>query len=107
MSEAEAPEDRSMSECAQTIYEQFGGSRAMAMIGGKAIASESALVIHFKGCRKVNMVKIDYDYGMDFYGMTFYRFSGVESREVKALEGVYAEDLRGIFETETGLYLSL
>ena len=92
---------------ADIIYNQFGGGRAMAMIGGKVVTGEKHIAVHFKGCRKTNIVTITLDEAMDLYRMTFYRLCGVALKEVKKFDSVYAEDMKEIFESETGLYLSL
>ena len=92
---------------ANEIYQQFGGGRAMVMIGGKVIVGEKHICVHFKGCKKTNIVTIALDEAMDLYKMTFYRLCGVALKEVEKIDQVYAEDMRDIFESKTGLYLSL
>lgn len=92
---------------AQEIFEQFGGNRAMAMIGGAVIMGKKHLTIKFQGCKKSNIVTIVLDEAMDLYEMTFYRMCGVALKEVEKIDQVYAENMRDIFESKTGLYLSL
>ena len=92
---------------AQEILEQFGGNRAMAMIGGAVIMGKKHLTIKFHGCKKSNIVTIVLNEAMDLYEMTFYKLCGVNLKEVEKIEQVCAENVRGIFESKTGLYLSL
>ena len=44
---------------------------------------------------------------MDTYSLEFGKIHGMNYRVIETLSGVYAEDLKRIFEAETGLYLSL
>lgn len=92
---------------AQEIFEQFGGNRAMAMIGGAAILGKKHLTVKFHGCKKSNVITIVLDEAIDLYEMTFYRLCGVNLKEVEKIDRVYAENMREIFERKTGLYLSL
>lgn len=92
---------------AQEILEQFGGNQSMSMISGVAIMGEKHLTVKFHGCKKTNIVTIILDEAMDLYEMTFYRLCGVNLKEVEKIGQVYAEDMREIFESKTGLYLSL
>lgn len=79
----------------------------MCMIGGAAIMGEKHLTVKFHGCRKSNIVTITLDLARDVYEMTFYRLTGVNLKTVEKIDAVYAENMKEIFESKTGLYLSL
>ena len=92
-------------EDANVTLQQLGGGRAMAMIGGTAMKDGSTLVVKFKAKakNKAKIVNITLD-ASDTYTMEFMTNSG---KVVSSRDGLYAEDLRKVFEKETGLYLSL
>ena len=104
-----------MSTASQTpaaiILAQLGGSgRLGAMIGARNfLYSEKDptwLSFKFKGCRKVNHLKVTLD-ASDTYTLRFGKIHGYNFREVHEVSGVYADKLRTIIEAQTGLYLSL
>lgn len=89
-------------------FRQFGGGRAMVMIGGQALAAPDRLTIKFKApaINKANTLVITLD-ADDTYTMTFWKIRGAKMTQLEAVEGVYCDQLRPIFEKRTGLYLSL
>lgn len=93
-----------MTATARTIFDQFGGCRALYMIGGQLAYTDNSITIRFNGCRKSQVVRIRYNKGADLYDVEFFKADGCMTE--KAF-GVYADDLRRTFENETGLYLSL
>lgn len=99
-----------MSQVANTIFQQFGGGRAMMMIGGKAMASGSnKLSIKWpnKKRSKGNVVEITYLPGKDLYDMEFFNSTSRAHKSVKKFKGIYADQLVTIFEKQTGWYLHL
>jgi len=99
-----------MSQVANTIFQQFGGGRAMAMIGGKAMASGSnKLSIKWpnKTRSKGNVVEITYLPGKDLYDMEFFNSTMRAHKSVKKFKGIYADMLVPTFEKQTGWYLHL
>lgn len=94
-------------DVAATTLKQFGGTKALTMIGGTAYYDGNDLIIKFKASKKANYVKIHYDKGADLYDMTIGKASGVNLKTIFDEKGLYAEDLRDIFERKTGLYLTL
>lgn len=96
-----------MSDIANTTFNQIGGRQAMVLIGGRASCMGDTLNIQFKGCRKSNVVKIEYSHGLDLYTMTFYKMAKYELKEVSKHEELYCDMLINIFEEETGLFLTL
>lgn len=96
---------------ADTIYQQMGGNRMKAMVGGyNFLILENGLSFKFKGCRTLNYMKILLT-PQDTYYVEFGRirkFRGVPTYSmVKQYDDVYAEDLQRLFTDETGLYTRL
>ena len=114
LSEGQAPTD--------IILQQLGGSgRLWSMIGAKDFMSDNGgKTLRFKfpnrSKSKPNMIKITLT-SMDLYDMEFGR-TGMKKdpnfpikspsyTKMKTIKGVYDDMLKGIFEKETGLRLSL
>ena len=111
-------------EIANTIIRQMGGSgRLGAMIGAKHfVALNSGVRFDFKMNTKMNRCQIELN-SMDTYDVKFYKNCKITGREktveamdkkitksqkvVEAIEGIYNDMLKSIFESTTGLYLSL
>lgn len=97
-------------EIAHTILSQLGGNKFIAMTGAKNLgASENGLSMKImRNAKKVTHVKITLN-GKDLYDVEFMKINN-RSFEITVLakfEDAYAEDLKGIFESSTGLYTSL
>ena len=94
-------------QVAQTIADQIGNSAFM-MIGAKNLAgSENSL--HFKVGRNskgVTHVKIELT-PADLYKMTFMSIRGMNVKVKAEHDGVYADMLNRLIESETGMYTSL
>jgi hypothetical protein len=104
-------------EAANTIYQQFGGGRAKAMIGMNAMGYDTDedgnpfLSFKFKAGRKANYCKITLT-PMDVYNMSIQKVSygykkGLQCKVVAEHDGIYSDMLKPLFEKATGLYLSL
>jgi hypothetical protein len=112
LGEEERTVTMAMSETARTTYEQFGGNRAMFMLGGRAhYSSKDPNFLGVKWPNKQrsrgNYVEIRYVPGLDLYTMEFFNSTARAHKSVKKYEGVYGDQLRTIFEEQTGWYLSL
>lgn len=98
-----------MSELTNNIINQMGGlGKLVAMTGANNFVDHGdALVFKFKLCKKSNMVKITHT-DMDLYTVEFLKLNmrKVTCDVTKSYEGLYAEDLKTTFESETGLSLS-
>ena len=115
--------------CANTVFNQLtqsanGTNRLMSMTGAKHLAQVSeAQSVSFKlpkATKGINYIKITLN-SMDIYDVEFGKVGRKADPEMKALgvkimvhtynvkttKQAYAEDLKGLFENETGLYLSL
>lgn len=93
----------------QTIFNQMGGWQFASLVGTKAIGSQgNTLMVRFTGKakNKINLVKVTLS-ADDTYTMEFCRASKAGTVAVKECEGVYCDQLKDIFESTTGLYVSL
>lgn len=97
-------------EIAGIILQQLGTSQGKirAMVSGQCLAIENGLQINFKGSRKANKVQIVLN-GKDLYDVTFLKYSPktYDCKIVTEHNDVFADMLKGIWYSETGLYLSL
>jgi len=103
-------------QIAETIYRQFGGRRAAAMIGMYAVGyrknkdGNAEFSFKFKAGRKANYCAIVLTPD-DLYDMVIERVSlrqaGMHRREVARHEGIFFDQLQPLFEDATGLCLSL
>lgn len=97
-------------QVAETIVQQLGGmGKLRAMVGAKDFAySDDSLTFAFKGYRKANVVSIKLT-PMDLYEVIFIKYSSktFETKQVAEFGYVYGDQLKGVFESTTGLYLSL
>ncbi len=97
-------------EVAQTIIDQMGGlGKLRAMVGAtNFLASDNSVSFQFKGCRKakkciVTLLPSD-TYQMQLGKLDPKTFDWVELYNEK---GLYNDMLKPVFESQTGLYLSL
>jgi len=103
-------------EMAKTTLNQLtnsnnGMSRLSAMIGAKNFArDEKNYTISFKFAakakNKANYCRIKLN-ALDLYDVKFISIRGLNVKAVSTHEGLYADMLKGTFESETVLYLSL
>lgn len=98
-------------EVAETIIAQMGGTgKLKAMIGAKNFRIlESGLWFEFKGSRKANVCEVVYNYGSNTYNFKLQKYSPkyCTFTDVYYLEGCYSDMLIELFESKTGLQLSL
>ena len=105
-----------------TIVQQLGGGRALAMVGATKLGDVAPTCmgtrIRLKGCRKANLLVIQLDESDTYIVRLVKRTGGkwsnkkmdvlpISEKTVVHHEGIYADQLRGLVERETGLYLSL
>lgn len=91
-------------QIADTIAQQMGGySRLKIMIGATNFSYDKNGTLSFKikASKRYKYLKVIYDKGRDLYDMEFYS----NSKLLKRIEGVYADQLIEIFERTTGLSL--
>ena len=103
---------------ADIICHQMGGQgRLKAMIGAHDFFSDNngqTLVFKFRSCRKANYIKITLN-SMDTYDLEFVKIPSLNAMmkknakpvTVHTAEGIYNDMLKDVFESFTGLYLTL
>jgi hypothetical protein len=99
------------SQVANTILQQLGASRFLAMTGARnLVAGEDTLQFDLpRNASKVTKVQIKLA-SSDLYTMAFYRWNARDlsmAPTQPAMNGVYAEDLASTFSRVTGLDVSL
>lgn len=107
-------------EIANTILEQLGGNKFIAMTGSKNFVADgnTLRMTLTRNISKANRLHItlnaDDTYTMRFFKYTAPRFNSKtlvftdeKVKDIKVVEGVYCDMLRDIFERTTGLYTSL
>lgn len=92
---------------ARTILQQLGGaSRLKAMTGAyNFIDTGKGLSFRIKNA-KANYIKITLN-SLDLYNLEIGRIRGVDYKVVAEQNNIYADQLKGIIERVTGMYLSL
>lgn len=100
-------------ETAETILSQLGGAgklKAMIAAHDMFYDKDGSLSFKFKGSRKLNYCKVTLN-GMDLYNMELGRIAkkdGIPAYNKKeSIDDLYWDQLKPVFEKETGLYLSL
>ena len=99
-------------EVAATILTQLGGRRFMAMTGAKNFLAlnDGNGGIRFNLPRfpglKINLIEIVLN-GSDLYDVKFSRVHGLTLKEISSHTDIYFDQLRELFESETGLRTSL
>lgn len=93
---------------AQTILNQLGGNRFIAMTGSKQfIAGENFLRMRLSRNKSgANMLKISLN-SLDTYDLEFLKVAKNDFKTVKTVRGVYNDMLQDIFTSETGFYTKL
>jgi hypothetical protein len=93
----------------QLTQSNNGVGRLVAMTGAKDFVKGSNFVqFGFKSCRKANKCSIELK-ADDTYTVRFYKYNRrtLDCPLVHEFEGAYCDMLKEIFESFTGLYLSL
>jgi len=95
-------------QVANTILEQLGGRRFLAMTGSyNLIGSENALTMKLRrNSAGASHLRITLE-PSDTYTMEFLRCRNMEAVPVRTLDDVYFDDLQRFFTDVTGLYTTL
>jgi hypothetical protein len=100
-----------VSEIAETILEQLGGIGRLRMFTAayNFIDHDKGISFKFDNVTKIkiNYFKVVYDEGGDLYNLEFGFIRGLNYKKVKEMEGIYFDQLMDVFESETGMYLTL
>jgi hypothetical protein len=94
---------------AKTILQQLGGGAFVVMTGAHSFVFDASVVqLKFKApaTNGANCLRIELE-PTDTYRVEFWKVRGANAAKVTTVDGVFAEDLRGLFERETGLRVSL
>lgn len=88
----------------KVLFNQFGGiSGLKAVVNAMGfIEDQDNLQFRFSGNEEINRVSFRLN-AMDTYDLTFYKDSDV----VKIIEDTYCDNLKEVFESNTGLMLSV
>ena len=92
---------------ANEINRQLGG--AMVMLGAHSILGYSrSLLFAIRGCQIINKIRVTLE-SSDTYTVTFYKVArrGLDFATVAVREMVYADNLKSVISSETGLATSL
>lgn len=97
-----------MSNVALTTFQQLGGNRFTLMTGAQVMSDGDALRINLpRGAKDgINLVTIALD-ASDTYNIVWSKFRGLKVTNLRTDEMVYADQLRELFESVTGLRVSL
>lgn len=97
-----------MKEFYEIIAEQIG-HKAFYMLGAKHKAycnKGKYFIFQISGCRKISHIKIELA-PWDLYNIVFIKCVKFESKEVKRIDGIYADQLHELIENNTGLATKL
>ena len=94
-------------EVANTILQQLGARRFIAMTGAKNfVGSADSLTFRIPRANGISQVRVTLTAGDD-YTMQFIGKRGDQLAVLKEITGVYCDQLQSIFTAETGLYTRL
>ena len=95
-------------QVANTILQQLGGRRFLAMTGAhNLVATNDSLSMKLRRNKsKANYLKIELDV-TDTYTMKFIQFRAGKTTVLKEHDGVYFDMLQGLFTDFTGMYTKL
>ena len=88
------------------ILRQIGGSQFIAMTGAKGFVCDGYTAAFKIPTGKNNVWKITLN-SMDTYDIEIGTMRAGKYTQIKKIEGIYNDQLRGLFESETGLRTSL
>lgn len=97
-----------MNQIAQTILEQLGGNRFIAMTGAQHFGyTDNALSFKIgRNAGKVTHVRVTLD-PSDTYTVDFLAVRGAKVKTLQEYSVVYADNLRDVFARVTGMAVSL
>lgn len=101
--------DAEKREIAETIRAQLGGFQFALLTGAKLVWNGESDLSFSIGANpnRITHVKVEYDRGLDAYNMYFYRLRKLDLQVVTEYHGVGAEQLQDLFESATGLFVTV
>jgi hypothetical protein len=93
---------------ANTILQQLGGNRFIAMTGARNLVGDKASLMFSIGrnSSKANKVRVTL-MPSDTYKVEFFQYRNLDLKVLQVYEDVYVDNLRSIFTSYTGLDTSL
>ncbi len=98
-----------INDTCRTMIDQIGGNKACVMVGGSYTYDNenNQVIFKYKGSKHSNYMRMTYEAGLDLYTLQFIKIWGTKYSEKEEFTGVYNDMVKDIFESTTGLYLSL
>ena len=100
-----------MDERVNTILAQLGGNAFCAMTGANTLTGgldgDGNPFLRFRLPRNKTIFTVTLDAAKDLYRMQLATFRARVFKIRDERDGIHAEDMRGMFESMTGLYVSL
>jgi len=93
-------------KAAQQILTQLGGNKFIAMTGATCYADGNTLVSKFKGSKVANIMYVTLN-DLDLYDVKICKYRGLNINTIKEVSNAYADMLKPLFESTTGLRTSL
>ena len=95
---------------AKEILSQLGGNKFIAMTGAKAFVGSNSMLMFCLpsnfAAKKINKVRITLT-SADLYNVEFFYIRGTNVKKISEAEGVYADQLKSVFESHTALLVSM
>ena len=97
-----------MKNAANQILSQLGGNKFIVMTGATVYSDNNGqtLIAKFRGSKVANIMYVTLN-SLDLYDVKICKFRGLNVKTVKELNNAYADMLKPLFETTTGLRTSL
>lgn len=89
-----------------TIVNQLGGNQFVVMTGAQLMRDGAKLIVKFKGSKVANYMTIVLN-SMDTYDVHFSKVRAGKQTNIREYNGMYCDQIRGLFERVTGLRTSL
>jgi hypothetical protein len=100
-----------MNVTTQAMVTSLNGSAGACMVGGVYYIDDAGERVVFKfrsrAKQKINICELTYNAGADLFNLEFKRAWSNGLKTISRHEDVYIDEVRPIFEDETGLVLSL
>jgi hypothetical protein len=96
-----------MKQTAQTILNQLGGNKFIAMTGAKNFVGSDSYLMFQLPVNQIKGNKMKITVNADLYTVEVFKIRDVEVKTMASREMVYADQLRSVFTSITGLETSL
>ena len=97
-----------MNQIHKTIVDQLGGNMFCTMVNVKRIiGGENKVTFEMSNRSGFKFFEVKYNEAQDLYELAFIKLRKSKVTRTNETKGVYCDQLRSIFESVTGLYISL